>query len=207
MLHGNCKFPDFLRFVFFFIRSDCSADHSSFFFVILFSTPMKRRILTLHDGRWLNWKIVRRTSPSFHESMRNTPMLNISLNLREKQRRSSFKLVCSPPLWLRFRWPWNRSLEAASFIFAISLVLPVIMISVGKRSVPPLLPLAVFLTQRSLRRHFQFGRMSIEPQYSRFRSGWWRIGFVEIASSPLETVQSTQWSIWRRNRRSSEWIG
>jgi hypothetical protein len=64
-------------------------------------------------------------------------MQNISLILREKQQRFFFTQVINKKNHsekLTFLGAGLNFLEAASFIFAISLVLPVIMIGVGKIS-------------------------------------------------------------------------
>ena len=94
--------------------------------------------------------------------------------------------------------------KAASCLFALSLVLPVVMIGVG-----PSFRSSLFVLPARIRsfRHFQFGRMSVESKHSRLRSRWWSDRSAEIATNSLETVQSSSRSRRRGDERLAQRIG
>ena len=93
---------------------------------------MSEEICMVHDGLSRSSKIDRRIFRSLHESMKNIPMPNISSILLGKQQRFSFKQVSDRFNCLGKAKLFPFVLETASLIFAFSLVLPVIMMGVGK---------------------------------------------------------------------------
>ena len=106
--------------------SNCSSSDVS-------STATKATWCFHPGGRFLNWKNGSRIFPSSRVYSKSTRMPIILWISCEKQRRFSFKRVRRDVLIER-EDKGICSLEAASFVFAVSLALPVIMIGVGKKT-------------------------------------------------------------------------